>query len=133
MVKDRLFRNGSLVSILVIVPVSILLYYLHANVILTFLVIAAALAAITRILAESTRIIADRVSNTVAALANVTFGNAVEFFVAIFALRQGLVQMVKASIIGSIIINVLLLVGLSMLRDQIGIDPRQRNGLIIHR
>ena len=114
MMKGRLFRSSSLVSILVIVPVSILLYYLHANVILTFLVIAAALAAITRILAESTRIIAERVSNTVAALANVTFGNAVEFFVAIFALRQGLVQMVKASIIGSIIINVLLLVGLSM-------------------
>jgi Ca2+:H+ antiporter len=114
MVKDRLFRSSSLVSILVIVPVSILLYYLHANIILTFLVIAAALAAITRLLAESTRIIAERVSNTIAALANVTFGNAVEFFVAIFALRQGLVQMVKASIIGSIIINVLLLVGLSM-------------------
>jgi len=81
---------------------------------LTFLAIAAALAAITRVLAESTRIIAERVSNTIAALANVTFGNAVEFFIAIFALRQGLVEMVKASIVGSIIVNVLLLIGLSM-------------------
>jgi Ca2+:H+ antiporter len=46
---------------------------------------------------------------------NATFGNAVEFFVAVFALRDGLVEMVKASITGSIIINVLLLIGLSML------------------
>jgi len=114
MAKRRPSWRFSLFTILVIVPASLVLYYLHANAILTFLVMAAALAAVTRILAESTAVIAQRVSNTVAALANVTFGNAVEFFVAIFALRQGLVEMVKASIVGSIIINVLLLVGLSM-------------------
>lgn len=114
MLKKRRSWIHSPGPLLLIVPVSFLLYYLHANTLLTFLVIAAAAAAITRVMAESTGIIASRVSNTVAALVNVTFGNAVEFFVAIFALRQGLVQMVKASIIGSIIINVLLLVGLAM-------------------
>lgn len=112
--KRSLKRFRFLGLFLVLVPLSFVLYYLHANTTLTFLVTAAALAALTRVLAESTAIIAERVSNTLAALANVTLGNAVEFFVAIFALREGLVDMVKASIVGSILINVLLLIGLSM-------------------
>jgi len=101
--------------LIVFVPISFLLYYLHVNVILTFLVVAAAIAGLTYFIAESTNIIARRVSNTISALLNATFGNVVEFFVAFFALREGLVNMVKASIVGSVIVNVLLLIGLSML------------------
>ncbi|MFH1169902.1 MAG: calcium/proton exchanger [Chloroflexota bacterium] len=102
-------------ALIIFVPVSFVFYYLHANVILTFVSIAAATAAITYLMAESTTIIARRVSNTTSALINASFGNAVEFFVAIFALREGLVDMVKASITGSVVINVLLLIGVAML------------------
>jgi Ca2+:H+ antiporter len=91
------------------------MYYLHANATLTFFITGAAIIAISHIIVESTGIIARRVSTTVAALLNATFGNAIEFFIAIFSLRQGLVDLVKFSMVGSIVINVLLLIGLSML------------------
>lgn len=105
----------SLDLLLIFVPLSFVLYYLQINSVITFFVTAIALAAITHFIAESTSIIARSVSNTISALINATFGNVVEFFIAIFALRDGLVSLVKASITGSIVINVLLLIGLSML------------------
>jgi Ca2+:H+ antiporter len=99
---------------LVFIPVSAALYYLNAHPVLTFIATAASVVGISHVVIETTGIIAHRVSNTVSALINATFGNVFEFFIAIFALRAGLVDMVKASMIGSIIINVLLLIGLSM-------------------
>ena len=102
-------------AFLIFVPVSVILYFLHSNDLLSFLVTAAALAGIAHLMAESTNIIAQRVSTTVSALINATFGNAVELFIAIFSLSAGLFELVKASITGSIILNVLLLIGVSML------------------
>ncbi len=101
-------------AFLVFVPVSIILYYVNANAVLTFFITGAAIIAISHVIIESTGIIAQRVSTTVSALINATFGNAIEFFIAIFSLRQGLVDLVKYSMVGSIVINVLLLIGLSM-------------------
>lgn len=95
-------------------PISLAAYYLKANPLFTFLVTAGAIVGITHLMAESTAIIAEHVSTTISALINATFGNAVEFLVAIFALQNGLVELVKASITGSIVINVLLLIGLAM-------------------
>jgi len=99
---------------LVFVPVSIILYYLDAPPVVTFFVTGAGIIAISHVIIESTGIIAQRVSTTVSALINATFGNAFEFLIAIFSLRQGLVDLVKYSMVGSIVINVLLLIGLSM-------------------
>jgi Ca2+:H+ antiporter len=107
-------RFHKLDAFLVFVPVSIILYYLNANPVLTFIITGAAIVAISHVIIESTGIIAQRVSTTLSALINATFGNAIEFFIAVFSLRQGLVDMVKASMVGSIVINVLLLIGLSM-------------------
>ena len=95
-------------------PISLAAFYLKVSPLFTFLVTAAAIAGITHLMAESTTVIAEHVSTTISALINATFGNAVEFLVAIFALQNDLVELVKASITGSIIINVLLLIGLSM-------------------
>jgi Ca2+:H+ antiporter len=102
-------------GLLVFIPVTIALYYLKSPAIITFISAAISITALSHVIIESTGIIAQRASNTVSALINATFGNAVEFMIAIFSLRQGLVELVKASIIGSIMINVLLLIGLSML------------------
>jgi Ca2+:H+ antiporter len=99
---------------LVFVPISTAFYYLNVHPILAFIATAAAIVALSHVIIETTGIIAQRVSSTVSALINATFGNVLEFFIAIFSLRAGLVEMVKASMIGSIIINVLLLIGLSM-------------------
>ena len=102
-------------AFLLFVPVSIACYFLHLSALISFLTIAAALIGLAHLMAESTSIIANRVSSTISALINATFGNAVELFIAIFSLRAGLIALVTASITGSIILNVLLLIGLSML------------------
>ena len=99
---------------LLLVPISILLYYLNAGALITFVFLGLSVVGISHVIVETTGILARRVSNTVSALINATFGNAIEFFIAIFSLRNGLVELVKSSLIGSIILNVLLLIGLSM-------------------
>jgi Ca2+:H+ antiporter len=101
-------------AFLIFVPVSIISYYLNLHPVFSFITTGAAIVAISHVIIESTGIIAQHVSSTVSALINATFGNAIEFFIAIFSLRNGLVEMVKASIIGSILLNVLFLIGLSM-------------------
>ena len=54
----------------------------------------------------------------VGGLLNVTFGNAPELIIALFALSKGLHEVVKASLIGSILGNVLLVMGAAMLRPR---------------
>lgn len=65
-------------------------------------------------LGKATEHLAEHTGETVGGLLNATFGNAAEFIIALAALRQGLHEVVKASITGSIIGNVLLVGGLAM-------------------
>ncbi len=113
--KNTQSRFHILDAFLIFIPLSAAFYYLNLHPLLTFITTASAIVGISHVIIETTGIIAQRVSTTVSALINATFGNVFEFFIAIFALRAGLLEMVKASIIGSIILNVLLLIGLSML------------------
>ncbi len=116
MAKQNSGRVFQYIDILLIfIPISAVLHYLHISNVSVLLTAALAIVALTHLMASSTAIIAAHVSNTVSALLNATFGNAVELFIAIFALHSGLVDMVKASIVGSIVINVLLLIGLAMI------------------
>ena len=64
---------------------------------------------------EATEHLAHRTGPTVGGLLNATFGNAAELIIAIVALRAGLVDLVKASITGSILGNLLLILGLSLI------------------
>jgi len=66
-------------------------------------------------LGRATEALAAQAGSGVGALLNATFGNATELIVAIVALRAGLVEVVKASLAGSIIGNLLLVLGLSLL------------------
>ena len=112
--KNPVINLHVLDAFLFFIPVSIIFNSLHVHYLMTFFTTAAALAGLTHLMAESTSIIAGKVSTTMSALFNATFGNAIEFAVAYFALKQGLVDLVKASITGSIILNVLFLIGLAM-------------------
>lgn len=115
MTNDKLKWHFHFLDIfLLFIPISIFFYFLHLPALFSFLATAAALIGMAHLMAESTSIIANRVSSTISALINATFGNAVELFIAIFSLRAGLVGLVTASITGSILINVLLLIGLAM-------------------
>jgi Ca2+:H+ antiporter len=113
-IKKMQSRFHILDAFLLFIPISAAFYYLHVNSILTFIATAVAIVGISHVIIEATGTIAQRTSTTVSALINTTFGNMIEFILAIFSLRAGLLDMVKSSMVGSIIINVLLLIGVSM-------------------
>jgi len=101
--------------LLVFVPISIWLSLIHFNPIVVSIATILAIIPVTSLMAKSTRDLSLRSGTIVGSLLNVTFGNAFELLIGIFAIRAGLVEMVKASLIGSIVQNVLLVVGLSMI------------------
>ena len=78
---------------------------------------AAALGVIptAAVMGEATEHLAARTGPGIGGLLNVTFGNAPELIIAFFALKEGLQEVVKASIVGSIIGNILLVLGAAML------------------
>ena len=80
-----------------------------------FFVSALALIPPAAMMGRATEELAERSGNVVGGLLNVTFGNAPELIIALFALSKGLHEVVKASLIGSILGNVLLVMGAAML------------------
>ena len=79
----------------------------------TFAAAALSLLPLARWIGVGTEHAAARVGSSLGGLLNATFGNAAELIITIFALRRGLVDLVKASLTGSIIGNTLLILGLS--------------------
>jgi Ca2+:H+ antiporter len=90
-----------------------------------FLASALAIIPLAGWLGHSTEQLALRTSEGVGGLLNATFGNAAELIIAIAALRAGLFEVVKASIAGSIIGNVLLVLGAAMLAGGLRHRPEQ--------
>src|SRR5215216_2879525 len=99
----------------VFIPVAIALELAHANPILVFSAAALGVIPCAAVMGEATEAIAARTGPGIGGLLNVTFGNAPELIIASFALLEGLQEVVKASIVGSIIGNVLLVLGAAML------------------
>jgi Ca2+:H+ antiporter len=100
---------------LVAVPVSIVLGYgVHAPAVAVFFTACLGVLPLAGYMGEATEHLAHRTGPTVGGLLNATFGNAAELIIAIVALRAGLVELVKASITGSILGNLLLILGLAL-------------------
>lgn len=109
------FAESRVSWLLVLVPVTFLLrHFTHLSDTWIFLLSALAMAPLARLLSEATEQLAMHTGASLGALLNVTFGNAGELVIGFFALRQGLQNVVKASITGSILMNLLLTLGLSM-------------------
>ena len=104
-----------LLSILILIPLSIAAKFLNWGETAIFFTSAAAIAPLSVCLATSTEKIALVTGPTLGGLVNALFGNATELIIAIVALRKGLVDIVEASITGSILGALLLLLGLAML------------------
>jgi Ca2+:H+ antiporter len=101
--------------LLVLVPVTLLLrHFTHLSDTWIFLLSALAMVPLARLLSEATEQLALHTGASLGALLNVTFGNAGELVIGFFALREGLQNVVKASITGSILMNLLLTLGISM-------------------
>lgn len=113
----RIRRVGlSLNTLLVFVPVAILLEYARPEAhTLIFFTSCVAIIPLAGLMGRATEQIADRAGEGIGGLLNATFGNAAELIIAIVALRAGQLDIVKASLTGSIIGNVLLVLGASCL------------------
>src|SRR5262245_4768687 len=94
--------------LLVLVPVSIALHYLHASELLVFLTAALAIVPLAEWIRRATEQLAEHAGSAIGGLVNVTFGNAAELILALFVLSSGNTEVVKATITGSIIGNSLL-------------------------
>ena len=97
------------------IPIAVLLELVHASPTLIFFTSALGVVPTAAIMGTATEELADRAGPGIGGLLNVTFGNLPELLIAFFALRAGLHEVVKASIIGSVLGNVLLVLGGSML------------------
>jgi Ca2+:H+ antiporter len=97
-----------------LVPVAVALDALGAPASAVFLVSAAAVVPCAALMGEATEQLAERSGPGIAGLLNVTFGNAPELIIAVFALADGLHEVVKASLVGSVMGNALLVLGASM-------------------
>ncbi len=100
--------------LLVFIPISIALEVLHGPALWIFVTAALAIIPLAGYMGEATEELAKHLGSAVGGLLNATFGNATELIITILAVRAGELELVRASIVGSIIGNVLLVLGLSV-------------------
>jgi Ca2+:H+ antiporter len=122
-------RAISLNWLLVFVPVSIGAELAHQPV-LAFLAAAAAIVPLAGLIGRSTDQLAIHVGPGVGGLLNATFGNLTELIVGVFLVLAGEFDVLKASLIGSILGNLLLVLGLSFLVGGIGKSEQDFNGRV---
>jgi Ca2+:H+ antiporter len=115
--------------LVVLVPVALALDLLDAPAPAVFGVSAIAVIPGAALMGEATEQLAEHAGPGVAGLLNVTFGNAPELIIALFALADGLQEVVKASLVGSVMGNALLVLGASMLA---GAWRRRRQTYNVH-
>jgi len=101
--------------LLLAVPLSVVLRWQDVAPLWVFLTACIGVIPLAGLMGQATEQLAERTGPTVGGLLNATFGNAAELIIAIVALRAGLLDLVKASITGSILGNLLLILGLSLL------------------
>lgn len=115
----------SLDWLLVAVPVAIGLEYAHASPLVIFAGACVAIIPLAGLMGRATEHLAERTGEGLGGLLTSTFGNAAELIIALVALRRGLIDVVKASLTGSIIGNILLVLGAAMFLGGVR-HPHQR-------
>ncbi|MBF2073306.1 MAG: calcium/proton exchanger [Synechococcales cyanobacterium C42_A2020_086] len=107
-------KNKVLLGMLVFVPLTFIAAWYDVYPLLTFGLAGLAIVPLAALIAESTEAIAAVAGPSIGGLLNATFGNATEMIIAIVALQAGLVEVVKASITGTIVANLLLALGVAI-------------------
>src|SRR6476659_776027 len=103
-----------------LIPIAVALELANASAGLVFATSALGIIPTAALMGRATEELAARSGPGIGGLLNVTFGNAPELIIALFALGRGLQEVVKASIIGSIIGNILLVLGAAMFVGGVG-------------
>lgn len=111
-------RHGFTIGLLASFALSAVAHYVGAPTFsptLQFLISAVAIVFVAGFLGKATESVAHYAGERLGGFLNATFGNAAELIIAIFLVKDGMFDIVKASITGSIIGNMLLVLGLSVL------------------
>ncbi len=115
--------------LLIFAPISIALDWLQFDPLAVFATSALAIVPLAGLMGDATEALAEYLGPTAGSLLNASLGNAPEIIISLFALHRGLIGMVKSSLTGSIIGNLLLGLGLSMIAGGLKVttqtfDPR---------
>jgi Ca2+:H+ antiporter len=123
-------RTALLAPLLLLAPLVVALDWLHAAGDMTlFVLAAAALIPLSWLIGEVTDNVAVHVGPGVGGFLNATFGNAPELIIAIIAVSEGLSAIVRATLVGSIAGNLLLVLGFTLLLGKAGGIDRQSAGI----
>ena len=118
--------RGALLTLLLLAPLAVVLDRLDAAGELTvFLLAAAALVPLSWLIGEATDNLARHTGPGIGGFLNATFGNAPELIIAIIAVSEGLTAIVRASLVGSIAGNLLLVLGFTLLFGRTGVIDRR--------
>ncbi|KAJ3401321.1 hypothetical protein CcCBS67573_g00371 [Chytriomyces confervae] len=116
---------------IIFVPLGIISFVLKWGDIPTFVLNVCAIIPLAKLLDYSTDQLSMRVGQTIGGLLNATFGNAIELIVSILALRKGELRVVQASLIGSVLSNLLLVLGFCFLCG--GLFPSDKSATLLDR
>ena len=135
MEKTKILEKAFTV-LLMFIPLSLFAEYMHSSPIVIFILASLAILPLAKYIGESTEEISAYTGPALGGLLNATFGNATELIISFFALQAGLTEMVKASITGSIIGNLLLILGMALFFGGLGKDTnrhsiRQQQGQVL--
>ena len=116
----------------IFIPIAVGLELAHASPVLIFTAAALGVIPTAAVMGEATEHLAAQTGPGIGGFLNVTFGNAPELIIAFFALNEGLQEVVKASIVGSIMGNILLVLGAAMLVGGLGREKQEFNQTAAH-
>ena len=101
--------------LLIFIPITLILeFFVHPGDAVIFAAAALSIVPVAAMMGQATENLATKTGPTIGGLLNATFGNATELIIAFFALQAGKTEVVKASITGSMIGNMLLVLGLAL-------------------
>ncbi|MDF2566720.1 MAG: cax, partial [Oscillospiraceae bacterium] len=118
--------------LLLFIPLTIIGHFLHWNSSVIFFMTCLAIVPLAGYLGQATEEIAAYTGEKFGGFLNATFGNATELIIGFFALKAGLIDVVKASLAGSVLGNILLVLGCSILagglkHKELKFDAKQGN------
>ena len=125
--RKALKEANKLYLLLALIPLALVFEWIHADPLLIFTTSALAIIPLAGLMGEATEKLTHHVGAGIGGLLNASFGNAAELIIAIMALREGLHDVVKASITGSILGNILLVLGASMVAGGLRYERQRFN------
>ena len=109
-----IFMDKLFLGMLLFIPVTVAAQFIGVSPMIVFILAALAIIPLAKYIGEGTEELAGRTNAAFGGFLNATFGNATEIIIGILALKAGLVEVVKASITGSIIGNILFVLGFAI-------------------